>query len=271
MSGEGLISGTELLDRVDEFLRENKDLVSQIKVSVAVGDRMRVIALRCRGIEALADFLADRVKVAVLSHQHDVVLVAGNVVLLGGNVSWLKKHNTKGREIDIMTWRTTIEVKNGVNISTRDVDALVTEYFDEMVASKASKRTWWLCYFLKRPRPKGKICDACMYYLVIVEIPVAALDASEACRVAINGEAVRLSEELEKKVVIEDSIEDGFLVPVKNVWIVDKLRLENEQLKKENAESEKALAEKNDALSKERARREALERENAALKRRLGT
>ena len=239
-------------------------------------------------MNALADFLADKVKVAVLAHQHDIVLVVGNVILLGGDVSWLKQRNAKGIEIDISRWKESIEVKNGVDIGPRDVAGLVGEYFDEMVASKASKRTWWLCFFLRRPEPKGKIAVGCMYYLAIVEVRVAGLDTSKACRASIEAEAVQMSEEIVKQVVEEDGIEDGFLVPVKNVWIVDKLRMENKRkdeiiVEKDKAfakvlsEKDKALSEKDKALAKalsekdkERSRREALDRENAELKKRLG-
>ncbi|MEX2681370.1 MAG: hypothetical protein Q6373_007205 [Candidatus Sigynarchaeota archaeon] len=239
-----LLAGNELLARVDAFLRENEALLAAVKVSIVEGSIVRVLAMRCRAIERLADFLSDKVKVAVLAHQHDVVLVIGNVILLGGSVSGLKRRDARGREIDITVLRHTIEVKNGIDIRPRDVPRLVDEHFGEIVASAGLKKAWWLCYLARRPAPKGKIGAACMYYLVIVEIPAAEVAArgGEACRVAVGDEAMRLADEIEKKVVTEDGVEEGFLVPVKNVWIVDKLREELAATKKELAATKKELA-----------------------------
>jgi septal ring factor EnvC (AmiA/AmiB activator) len=80
-----------------------------------------------------------------------------------------------------------------------------------------------------------------MYYLVIVEIPVARVVAcgGEACRVAVGDEAMRLADEIQKKVVAED---EGFLVPVRNIWIVDKLRADLAACKNELAACKNELA-----------------------------
>ena len=273
-----LLAGKDMLARVDAYLRENVTLLKAVKVSSVSGSIVRVLALRCWGIEGLADFLSDKVKVGVLSHQHDVVLVIGNLVLLGGKLQELKRKDGHGQEIDITTLRHTIEVKNGIDISPRDVPRLVDEYFGEMVASAASKTTWWLCYFARRPAPKGKIGDVCMYYLVIVEIPVARLAAcgGKACRAATGDEAMRLADEIQKKVVAEDEVDEGFLVPVKNIWIVDKLREENKQKDKELAigmvelaTSKKEIAAKDKALAASMAEIAAKDKEIERLKRQL--
>ena len=264
-----MLAGNEMLARVDAFLRENTALLRAVKVSSVEGNIVRVRALRCRAIEGLADFLADHVKVGVLAHQHDVVLVIGNLVLLGGKLQELKRRNGRGQEIDITTLRHTIEVKNGIDISPRDVPRLVDEYFGEMVASAASKTTWWLCYFARRPAPKGKIGDVCMYYLVIVEIPVARLAAcgGKACRAATGDEAMRLADEIQKKIVAEDEVDEGFLVPVKNIWIVDKLREEIKQKDKELATKDKELATKDKELATKNKELAAKDKEIERLKR----
>jgi len=263
MSDDELLSGTALLERVEAFLLGHVPLLAHVNVSMVEDGQVRVIAMRCHAIEALADFLSDHVKIAVLAHQHDVVLVVGNVVLLGGDVSWLKQRNAHGREIDITTWKETIEVKNGVDLGPHDVATIVDEYFEEMVASKASKRAWWLCYFTRRPSPKGKITQICMYYLNIVEITVDGLMDDEACRDSTRGTAMRLAEELEKKVIEEDAVDEGFLVPVKNVWIVDKLRMERDAAVQEKDALQIALDEK-DAVLEEK------DKIIADLKHRLG-
>ncbi len=251
-----LLVGNEMLARVDAFLRDNEALLKAVKISSVEGHIVRVLALRCRAIEGLADFLSDKVKVGVLAHQHDVVLVIGNVILLGGSLPGLKRRDARGQEIDITVLRHTIEVKNGIDICPRDVPRLVDEHFGELVSSASSKHAWWLCYFARRPAPKGKIGDVCMYYLVIIEIPVARVVAcgGEACRAAVGDEAMRLADEIEKKVVAEDEVDEGFLVPVKNVWIVDKLRAELAASKNELAASKKELAAKDE--ENERLRRQ---------------
>jgi len=278
MADDELLSGTALLEKIEDFLRGFVPLPEHLKISVVSDIGVRAIAIRCHAIESLADFLADHAKLAVLAHQHDVVLVMGNVALLGGDVSWLKQHDEHGREIDIKTWKETFEVKNGSDIGPRDVAALVGEHFDEMVASKPSKSTWWLCFFTKRPVPKGKLRDVCMYYLNIVEIAAAGLVDDVSCRDSICRKAMRVSEELEKRIIEEDGVDEGFLVPVKNIWIVDKLRMERDLAiqekdalevalqEKENA-LEVALQEKENALAEERAE---YEKTIAELKRRLG-
>jgi hypothetical protein len=93
-----------------------------------------------------------------------------------------------------------------------------------------------------------------MYFLNIIEITTAGL---------VNTEAMRVSEELEKQVISEDEVEEGFLVPVKNIWIVDKLRAERDEATKERDEATKERDALQDALAEERAK-------NAELKRRLG-
>ena len=245
MVDDELLSGTALLEKVEDFLRGFEPLLDHVKVTVVVGGGARAIAMRCHAIEGLADVLADRAKLAVLAHQHDVILVVGNVVLLGGDVSWLKQHDMDGREIDITTWKDTIEVKSRSDIGPLDVAAFVGDHFDEMVASKESKGTWWLCFLMKRRPPKGTLVVGCMYYLNIVELPTAGLVADEACRESTCNEAMRVSEELEKQVIDENAVDEGFLVPVNNIWIVDKLRMENDALK---AALKAALEEKDKAL-----------------------
>jgi hypothetical protein len=250
--GGELLAGNDMLARVDAYLRKNVDLLKTVKVSSVSGRIVRVLAMRCHAIEGLADFLSDKVKIGVLAHQHDVVLVIGNVILLGGTVSGLKRRDAGGQEIDVTSLRHTIEVKNGINIRPRDVPRLVNEHFAEMLASAESKTAWWLCYFARRPAPKGKIGEVCMYYLVIVEIPVGKVVAcgGEACRVAVGDEAMRLADEIQKKVVAEDEVDEGFLVPVRNIWIVDKLRADLAASKNELAESKNELAAKDKEIER---------------------
>jgi hypothetical protein len=79
-----------------------------------------------------------------------------------------------------------------------------------------------------------------------------------------------LPEEVEKEVVKEDDVDDGFLVPVKNIWIVDKLRtdLARAEAGQQRAEAEKQQIAKE--LAEQKAANKALRDEIAKLKKRLG-
>jgi hypothetical protein len=69
----------------------------------------------------------------------------------------------------------------------------------------------------------------------------------EACRVAVGDEAMRLADEIQKKVVAED---EGFLVPVRNIWIVDKLRADLAACKNELAACKNELAAKDKEIER---------------------
>jgi len=110
----------------------------------------------------------------------------------------------------------------------------------------------------------------CKYYLNIVEITTAGLVADETCWDLICREAMRVSEELEKQVIDEDAVDEGFLVPVKNIWIVNKLRMEIDALKAVLEEKEKALVEKDKAVAEEREANIEKDRIIAEFERRYG-
>lgn len=244
---------------VDGFLAANAGLVRSIKMTESRGGGIIVRAMRCRGIEALAELLEKRAVLATLAHQHDVVLVLTNVVLLGGTLANLKVRAADGTEIDIDDLRGTIELKTAHDIDASRVPELVREHYAEMVASKARKKAWWLCFFERRLAPKGKIGDTCMYYLMLVEIGSRPLKRSAAARAEIEEEAKALTEDVEKRVVKEDDVEEGFLVPVKNIWIVDKLRGDLERAEAEKQQIAKELAE-------QKAKNKAMQDEIAKLK-----
>jgi len=94
--------------------------------------------------------------------------------------------------------------------------------------------------------------------------------ADETCWDLICREAMRVSEELEKQVIDEDAVDEGFLVPVKNIWIVNKLRMEIDALKAVLEEKEKALVEKDKAVAEEREANIEKDRIIAEFERRYG-
>jgi len=117
--------------------------------------------------------------------------------------------------------------------------------------------------------PKGRLSKVCMYYLNIVEITTAGLVNGKACRESTCYEAIQVSEELEKQVIEEDEVDEGFLVPVKNIWIVDKLRAERDMAIQECDEATKErdeIAQERDALHDALAEEQA---KNAELKRQI--
>ena len=102
-----------------------------------------------------------------------------------------------------------------------------------------------------------------MYFFNIIDIRTAKLVKSKASRESTCDEAMRVSEEIEKQVIEEDDVDEGFLVPVKNIWIVDKLRAERDEAINERDETTQKLDEAIKERDEERAK-------IAELKRQLG-
>jgi hypothetical protein len=134
------------------------------------------------------------------------------------------------------------------------VPGFVRQYYLEMVKEKAQKRTWWLCFFMRRRVPKGKIGETCTYYMFLIQVPTERLTRRKGDRDEIESEAKTLVSDVIDKVASEDDateeeVVDGFLVPVHNVWIVERLREQKTQLQQEVTEQAEALAEKDEALA----------------------
>lgn len=70
--------------RVAAFFRNNDALQRAVKVAVVERKIVRVLAVRCKATEGLAGLLPDKVKVGVLAHPHDAVLVIVNTISFGG-------------------------------------------------------------------------------------------------------------------------------------------------------------------------------------------
>jgi len=145
-----------------------------------------------------------------------------------------------------------------VSVSVDVVADFVRIYYDDMVREKALKRTWWLCFFMRRRIPKGELGQTCMYYLFLIQVPTGRLTTHTGDRDEIETEAKLLVNDVVNRVASEDEdidaeIVDGFLVPVHNVWIVDRLRERKGQLQQEVAEKEAALTEKEAALAEKDA------------------
>jgi hypothetical protein len=142
MNDDELLAGNKLMAIVDDSLRQNVDLVRAIKIAEVRGEHVVVRALRCRGIEALAELLEKKAVLATLAHQHDVVLVVGNVVLLGGTMVNLKVRLPDRTELDIDILRHTYELKTAHDIDASRVPAFVREHYADMVASKGRKKAF---------------------------------------------------------------------------------------------------------------------------------
>lgn len=270
MASDDLLSGDELLVSIERFLKGNEPLLDKIKTISRSGDKVRVLAMRCDAIEALADFLADSMAAGTLESQHDVVLVVGNVVLLNGDRSRLKQKDKDGREIDLVTWKRAIEVKSKRNVAVSDVPDFIKKYYKEIVHDKQSKQAWWLCFFMKRPPAKSHIRPVCKYYLVIVEISARDLTLDKTCRLEISDETMHLVEEVEKQAVEEDDVEEGFLAPVKNIWIVDRLRAQKQKLVEDNARIENSIKEQAKVIAEKDETIADQAKTIAELKKRLG-
>jgi hypothetical protein len=260
MNEKKKLSGKALLERVQGFLEENEDLVGELKVTKREGKGATIFMIRCTALGKLVDMLEEEMVAAALQNQHDVISVVLNFTFKHGKLSQIKQRDRDGMEIDVLHGLESYELKTSKNLHQSEIPGFISEYFEEMVESQGIKGTWWLVFFQQRTDAKDKIGEVCLYYLVVIEIPTYNLDYPD--KKTITKEVMKLVQKAEKKVLKEDGIseDEGILVPVDNILVVDSLRKKVKKLKREKEESIKKLErEKEESIKKlEREKEEAI-------------
>ncbi len=90
-------------------------------------------------------------------------------------------------------------------------------------------------------------------------------------RDVLAAEVVQLVQQAQARVKREDDIDnDGFLLPVKNVWVVEALKEEIAEKDQENAALRQHLAEKDQLLAEKNQENANLRQHLAELRKRLG-
>ncbi|MHA1730698.1 MAG: hypothetical protein ACTSU5_02090 [Promethearchaeota archaeon] len=150
----GLASGRRLV----EFLR--KQLLSDpggfgVRRTTVTSGPLRLHVLRSRGIERFIEMVADRVRVAVLSAQHDMlkVFLAHSLADLG--IAEFEVPGPAGRRIDLVSRRHTYEVKTTSRLPYWGAHRLLEGHYAGMVASRGVKDAWWLAFLCGAARPEG--------------------------------------------------------------------------------------------------------------------
>lgn len=218
------LSGKALLGKMHEFLEENESMIQELKVTTLDGKHANIVIIRCKLLEKFLNMLEETMIVAALQNQHDVISIFLNFVLKQGNLSHIKQHDEDGIEIDVMHGLKGYELKTRKNVEIASVHEYISDYFEEMLDEQGVKDTWWLVFFQQRNDAKGKIGPVCLYYLILIEIPTPGLDYPD--RDNLMREVKKMVQKIEKKVGQEDEIDDdgGFLVPVDNILVVDRMR-----------------------------------------------
>ena len=224
MNEKKKLSGKELLEKMQEFLENNENLIKKLKVTRIVGEYANINIIRCNALEEFLNLLDEKMIVAALQNQHDVISVFLNYTLKQGNLSQIKQRNIEGTEIDLMHGLENYELKTRKNLEVNDIPDFISDYYQDMIKNQGVKDKWWLVFFQQRTDTKDKIQEICLYYLVLIEIPTKNLDYPN--KNTITKEVIKLVQKAEKKVLEEDNINDdeGILVPVDNIIVVDRLR-----------------------------------------------
>ena len=263
-----LWSGNVLIDQIYEFLQENQDLIRAIKKEFHPIERVhgsRIFILRCEFFTRLVDFLEQKAKIVTLSVQHDIAKIVLNAVLLDGSRESLERIvqlEDRSIRIDILNLLDNIELKTCVGNSIQEFPDFIMSFYTTMKEQLAVRNIWWFVSFYKFSSKKLN-SRPCIYYMIGFEFNFSSDSLTDLImnqsRKKFKEAASIMAEEaklvLETKINEEDNIEadEGFLVPVKNIWIVDRLRdellKEREEKEKERKEKEKERKEKEKALS----------------------
>ncbi|MFX0098952.1 MAG: hypothetical protein ACFFCS_05180 [Candidatus Hodarchaeota archaeon] len=236
------LTGNALLARVQGFLEENRELVDQLKVtSEGSRGRVRVHVIRCMVMERFLDLLADKMIAGHWQNQHDVAAVFLNMKLKGGTLDGIKQRNVEGMEIDVISVDLATELKTKSGIDVDEIPAFINQYFDEMVDRQGEKHAWWLVYMLKRVGAKGNIGSNCLYYMVVIEVDTVDLDDGD--QDDLIKDVVYMVQKVRKRVSKEDEMRESGFATVDNVWMVDRLREERDDLKEKLETAEERIAE----------------------------
>ncbi len=245
------VSGEELNRLVEEFLATVSDW-TEVKVLTIRGSTLVVHILRCSPFQEFLKVIQNRAICAQLSHQHDAILRFLNRVFfkgegtlevpstpVAGDTSSITTHDLV---VDGIAW----QFKTMNNVSDACAATFLRKYVPAMRKNAARVPHWWLGFLRKISPPKSRKRHLCFTYLVLVDVDVdRVVHTSNA---VLESEVISLVQQAQEKVKREDDLGDGFLLPVKNIWVVD-------QLKEELAERDKMIA--------------RLKKENATLKKRL--
>ena len=266
MDDKKRISGTALIAELYKFLKNNKKLINQLKISSQSSVNAKVTIIRCHAFEEFLKLLEEKMFSAKWSNQHDAIKIFLNVVLLGGDLSQLEKMNPHNVLIDILNETESYEIKTRQALTFTEIPSFIKDYYDEMIQYRDEKSVWWLIFFQKRDDQKDILGDVCIYYLVLIELHAREFKSGNMELDSITREVMDLVQKLKRKVAEEDDIKKGIFAPVDNYLIVEKLRSDRDKAVKRAKLIEEKLQAKLDQAEEDKIK---LERENQLLKEKL--
>ncbi|MHA1370795.1 MAG: hypothetical protein ACTSRA_13925 [Promethearchaeota archaeon] len=263
------LSGKKLLEYSQQFISRLN--LNDLKKLVREDDEIKGIKLymfRTKPLEKLFSLLEDRIRVATLNSQHLVVQVFLNNVILDGKSSNIEACVDGGPYIDLVCGNDRYELKTKVGVTPENLGVFINQYYNKMVEDLKWKNKWWFIFLMRRADAKVNKSIVCQYYLVVIEITEHAIVSRD--NRAIIERSVELLKEAISEVAEEDVLDyiedEGFLVPVHNFWIVERLRERvynsNERELEAINRAEKAEAEKRKL---EEATRQAMEEKRQAM------
>ncbi len=217
--------------------------------------------------------IQDRAVCAQLSHQHDAILRFLNRVFLGGKgelevpITPVAGDTGTISTHDLVVDGIACQFKTMNNVSDAGVVTFLRKYLPAIRRNAARVPRWWLGYLRNINPPKSRKGHPRFIYLVLVE--VAADRVLHAPNAVLETELISLVQQAQAKVKREDNIGDGFLLPVKNVWIVSQLKEELAEKEEAIAEKDKVIAAKDETIVEKDKVIAQREKEIVALKKRL--
>ncbi|MHA1293440.1 MAG: hypothetical protein ACTSQJ_12320 [Promethearchaeota archaeon] len=232
------MTGSELKEFIYDLLTDPQYDLKKVKHTTLRKNLLSVHVIRSRPFEDIISILSDRLKVATISNQHNVILILLNNILFDGKVANYERR-IGTRFVDLIYKGSRYELKMKSNVDRGKLAIYINEYYKEMLASIQLKNFWLLGFFIKRIDTKVKKGEICKSYLVVIEISDKVLKELKKEELIKRADEI-LDEGLEK---VREEDDGGIFLPVKNVLIVDRLR---DELK----EKDKALKEKDRIIKK---------------------
>ncbi|MHA1821960.1 MAG: hypothetical protein ACTSVC_15915, partial [Promethearchaeota archaeon] len=233
------LSGKELIDYVTALIK--KQNLKDLKVTQVGKEHIHIYFIRSIPLENILREISNRVRVAALTTQHNFVQVFLNHLLYNGQGQYEVIVGSKRIDLEVNKLRHEIKTKSDVD--GRNLGDFIEEYFDTMIDNKRIKHIWFYVFLLKRADAKVNKAIRWIYYLVVIKMEARHITKRE--RDAIKQSVSKLYQKGVNKIKKEDQIkeveDEGFIVPVRNVWIVEKLRDDLEMAHKDILESKQVI------------------------------
>ncbi|MHA1382063.1 MAG: hypothetical protein ACTSRG_27135 [Candidatus Helarchaeota archaeon] len=129
-----LLTGSELREFIYGLLTDPQYDLKKVKHTTVRKNLLLVHIVRSRPFEDIISLLSDRLKVATMSNQHNVILILLNNILFDGKVmNYDRRIGT--RFVDLIYEGSRYELKMKSNVDRGRLALYINEYYKEMKAS----------------------------------------------------------------------------------------------------------------------------------------